>query len=119
MSDRCRVLVVDDDPDIRDVVTAILEVDGFEVETRSDGIDVLDPPGHFDAILIDVRMPVFDGERLIDYWALTKPDLLRRVIVMTGYSNRSASWEPAFAVVLKPFAFEEIVKVVRQCVGRP
>lgn len=113
-----RVLIVDDDADIRDVVTATLELNGFEVRTMKDGIEALDLGDDYDAILLDVRMPVFDGDRLLDYWLMTNPGLLNRVVVMTGYSQhpRQAAVPPAFAVLSKPFHYEQILHVVDACV---
>ena len=114
-----RVLIVDDDSDIRDVIAATLELNGFEVHTRRDGIDALELDEHFDAILLDVQMPVFDGERLVDYWLLTNPALLDRVVIMTGYSRRPRQATlSAFAVVHKPFHYEQILRVVNDCVAR-
>jgi DNA-binding NtrC family response regulator len=113
------VLIVDDDADVRDVVTAVLELSGFEVRTMRDGIDALDLPEEYDAILLDVHMPVFDGERLLDYWHMTNPALLDKVIVMTGYSHRQ--WRvttPPFAILQKPFRHEQIVSVVTDCAAR-
>lgn len=114
---RGRVLIVDDDADIRDVITATLEVNGFEVRTMRDGIDALDLQEQYDAILLDVEMPVFDGERLLDYWVVTNPALLSRVVIMTGYSHRT--WKPAlpaFAIVQKPFEYDQLLNLVDRCV---
>lgn len=64
MTDPCRVLVIDDDPDVLDVVRMVLEEDGHLVATASDGQEALlllqqgDPP-HL--ILLDLRMPGMDG----------------------------------------------------------
>jgi len=58
-----RILVVDDDPDILEVVRINLELEGFEVETAVDGLEALDraadlPP---DLVLLDIMMPRLDG----------------------------------------------------------
>lgn len=117
VASRGRVLIVDDDGDIRDVIAAALEVNGFEVQTMRDGIDALDLQDQYDAILLDVEMPVFDGQRLLDYWMVTNPTLLGRVVIMTGYSHRT--WQPAlpaFAIVYKPFEYDQLLHLVNQCV---
>lgn len=115
-----KVLIIDDDSDVRDVTAVTLEVHGFEVHTMRDGIDAVDLTEHFDAILLDVQMPVFDGERLVDYWLLTNPGLLQRVVIITGYSRRrwQEAAQKAFAIVHKPFHYEEILRVVNECVTR-
>jgi len=118
MTTKGRVLIVDDDADIRTVVATALEASGFHVDAMRDGIDALDLHDQsYDAVLLDLQMPIFDGERLFDYWSLTHPALLDRVIVMTGYSHRR--WQPSskpFATVLKPFEYQSIVEVVQKCV---
>jgi two-component system alkaline phosphatase synthesis response regulator PhoP len=63
MSEKKRILVVDDEPDFASIVQANLEKDGFEVEVACDGVEALEkikanPP---DAIVLDVMMPEKDG----------------------------------------------------------
>ena len=63
MEQSFRILVVDDDPDIRDVLTAILESQGHQVITASDGIEGLatlkaEKP---DMMILDLLMPKMDG----------------------------------------------------------
>ena len=113
-----RLLVIDDDAEIRDIVKMTFEHRGFEVETLADGIDAVDLKKDYDVILLDLNMPVFDGERLADYWSLTHPEMLQRVIVLSGYS-RFARGRPlrAFATVRKPFDTAELVRVVERCVA--
>lgn len=111
-----RVLVIDDDDDLRELMKTMLEYSGFEVETASDGIDALDPGPGWAAIVLDVKMPIFDGGKLTDYWAMTNPELLRRSIVLSGYSRlASATDRPVFRRLRKPFTEEELVTTVREC----
>jgi len=114
-----RMLVIDDDADIRDVVVLLFEHRGFAVDALADGIDAVDLPNDYDVILLDLNMPVFDGERLADYWSLTDPTRLDRVIILSGYSRFARGRHiPAFATVQKPFDTEELVEVVERCTGR-
>lgn len=72
---------------------------------------------NYDVIPLDLNMPVFDGERLADYWSLTDPERLERTIVLSGYSRFARGRHiPAFATVQKPFDMEELVDVVEKCV---
>src|ERR1700733_15303830 len=58
-----RVLVVDDDPDVREAVETALELEGHRVTTAPDGLAALKCLGHaeFDAVVLDVLMPNLDG----------------------------------------------------------
>jgi CheY-like chemotaxis protein len=113
-----KLLVIDDDDDIRDVVKVIFEYRGFEVDTLADGIDAVELTKSYDVILLDLNMPVFDGERLTDYWSLTAPDLLKRVVVLSGYSRFARGRPLTAATVRKPFEAGELVRVVEDCVAR-
>jgi len=81
-----RILVVDDEPDIRDILRILLEGEGFEVEEAENGKDALEkiqkrPP---DLVITDYVMPEMDGEELC---RKIKKDLLIRhipVIMLTG-----------------------------------
>jgi DNA-binding response OmpR family regulator len=112
-----RVLIVDDEDDIRSVLETLFVTHGFEVDTLGDGIAATDLKTDYDAILLDLKMPIFDGEKLIDYWQMTAPETLQRVIVMSGYSYyaRQRAY-PTFAVVLKPFDPFELLDVVTRCI---
>ena len=111
-----RLLVIDDDADIRAVVTMLFEHRGFEVDELADGIDAVNLRKDYDVILLDLNMPVFDGERLVDYWALTDPARLERVIVLSGYSRFAGGRQlTAFATIRKPFDTQELVEVVERC----
>ena len=58
-----RVLVVDDDPDVREAVETALELEGHSVTTETDGLGALKRLGQvgFDAVVLDVLMPNLDG----------------------------------------------------------
>jgi CheY-like chemotaxis protein len=112
------LLIIDDDEDIRAVVTLLFEHHGYQVDALADGIDALRLKKRYDVILLDLNMPVFDGERLTDYWLLTDPDILRRVIVLSGYSRFTRGRElAAFATVRKPVSMKELLETVQRCRG--
>ncbi|HEX9129153.1 MAG TPA: response regulator [Gemmatimonadaceae bacterium] len=117
MSHGRTALIIDDEPDIREVLIAILESGGFQVDTLSDGIDALALKKWYDVILLDLKMPVFDGRRLIDYWRLTAPEILPRVVVLTGYDRVAAEETATFARLSKPFDYKTVMKVVNECLA--
>ena len=64
MADKEKILVVDDEPSIRKYLQTLLEVDGFDVETVSNGKDALERIGageRPDFVILDVLMPEMDG----------------------------------------------------------
>jgi len=67
MSDT-RILVVDDDPTFRMTTAALLESDGYQVETAPDGQQAVEQLKHqqFDLLLVDLRMPGIDGISLVE-----------------------------------------------------
>jgi len=119
MSDDKTALVIDDDADIRQLLRVMLESGGFQVDVLSDGIDALDLKKWYDVILLDLKMPVFDGQRLTDYWQLTDPDILRRVIVLSGFDRLAMDRDlSTFARLAKPFDYRTLMKVVDECTAQ-
>ena len=111
-----RALIIDDDDDIRELLEAFLETSGFEVDSLRDGIDAVELKKDYQVILLDMKMPIFDGARLIDYWKLTRPEILSRVILLSGYSRLSSDRDfGTFAVVEKPFDYRELLATVQAC----
>ena len=111
-----RVLVVDDEPDIRATVSAMLEIEGYDVAEAANGADALRvfEERMFDVILLDMRMPVLDG------WGFAA-ELRRRghptpIVVMTA-ARDAAHWAAeiaASAFVAKPFGFDDLISAVER-----
>src|SRR5713226_222287 len=111
-----RALVVDDDEHIRELLQALLETAGFEVDTLRDGIDAVALKKEYHVILLDMKMPIFDAARLTDYWKLTDPGILRRVILLTGYSKLSSDRNfGTFARIAKPFDYRDLLTTAEAC----
>ncbi len=88
----------------------------FEVDGLADGIGAVNLQNDYDVILLDLNMPVFDGERLVDYWSLTDPARLQRTIVFSGYSRFANGRQlETFATVRKPFDTKELMEIVERC----
>jgi len=86
LSDRCRVLVADDDPSSAELLTYFLESNGFEVSTAPDGNRALEmgTSGDYQLVILDVHMPMYDGIELLQF--LRKRHVLHpiKVIALTG-----------------------------------
>ena len=113
-------LVIDDDPDIRGLLSTLLESAGFAVDTLADGIAALKLQKIYEVILLDLNMPVFDGEQLTSYWVLSDPDRLRRVIVLSGYSTytRGRALPATFGSLTKPINHNELIRLVEECANQ-
>jgi two-component system response regulator AtoC len=117
-----RVLVVDDEENIRLVLRTLLKKNGYEVEVADSGeaalssLDAFDP----DVILTDVRMPRMGGLDLLG--ALKAKQHPATVIVMSAYGNVDLAIEAmkagAYDYVSKPFKPDEIVLTLRKAEER-
>lgn len=107
-----RVLVVDDDPEIRALLSDFLAVQNFEVKTAFDAQTALAlfQPGRFDALLVDFQMPGMTGLELAA--AVRKQDPLIPIGLITGSSQMLATKEISQAGINrmfpKPFDLNEI-----------
>jgi two-component system response regulator VanR len=110
-------LVVDDDDHIRELLQTLLETSGFEVDTVRDGIDAIKLKKDYHVILLDMKMPIFDAGSLTDYWRMTDPAILNRVILLSGYSRLTSDRDlGTFASIAKPFDYRVLLKAVDACV---
>ena len=117
------VLVVDDDPDIRQVLQDRLESYGYPVETASDGrtalemLEWLTPRGVF----LDIRMPGMDGLEVLSRIRERHPAI--PVVIITaasaGEKAISAIRAGAQAYLLKPFDTSHIKQVAGYWLGKP
>ncbi|MFT3858061.1 MAG: response regulator [Aquabacterium sp.] len=114
-----RVLVVDDEPDLADVMRAMLESQGYEVLSAESGQVALEilAEAHCDAVLSDLRMPVMDGPALWREVVQRHPGLARRMIFVTGDTlsagAREFLRETGCACIEKPFSQAELLAKVK------
>jgi DNA-binding NtrC family response regulator len=113
-----RILIIDDDENIRKVLQAILEDEGYKVETAETakkGIEQSEK-AFYNLALIDVRLPDMEGIELLSKLRGTKPKM--RKIIVTGYPTLqnavSAVNKGADAYVVKPFEVEKILQTIRE-----
>ena len=116
MSRAARVLIVEDDDGIRDLVDIVLSSAGYEILTASDGAAALQVLGtvHPDLVLLDMRMPVMDGWELARrYRALPGPHA--PIVVMTAARDAAqrAAEIDANGYLGKPFDMGELLALVR------
>jgi two-component system NtrC family sensor kinase len=86
ISERLRILVIDDETSVRLALQRYLEGCGHEVESTSSGVDALARlrASRYDAVILDLRMPDLPGEELFRRLRADDPEHAERVIFMTG-----------------------------------
>lgn len=123
-----RVLVVDDQEFLREVLAEFLEVAGYEVRVAEDGQAAMTELKEttFDVVVTDLEMPKIDGLSLVKEINRTNPGAI--TIVMTGYGTVETALEAmkhgASEYIEKPFTVEQVVASVNAAVrnhrsGRP
>jgi DNA-binding NtrC family response regulator len=115
---KARILIIDDDENIRKVLQTILEDEGYIVETvdtAKKGIERSEK-AFYNLALIDVRLPDMEGIELLSKLRSTKPKM--RKIIVTGYPTLqnavAAVNKGADAYVMKPFEVEKILQTIRE-----
>ena len=120
-----RVLVVDDDEVIRQLIAANLTLEGFDVATAVDGRDCLDKVSAFapDVITLDVMMPRLDGcETAIRLRERPDTSHIKVVLISAGVQegDQTQHWHAcADAYLTKPFDPAEMIRVIRELAGVP
>ena len=115
------ILVVDDDPDLRDFLRLMLTSMGFEVTSAANGQEALEVmEGRCpDLILLDMKMPVMNGWEFCR--ALECRDARPPIVVLTAAPDPAARAAEAHADgwLGKPFEYAELEATVRRFAGRP
>jgi DNA-binding response OmpR family regulator len=119
-----RVLVVEDDPNVRGLMQILLEAEGYAVTTASDGLDALGQAAVASPalVLLDLVMPDLGGVRVLE--RLREDPVLARipVIVVTGHEEAVPDVRAVLGhdnVFLKPFAVAELLHRVGAVTGGP
>jgi DNA-binding response OmpR family regulator len=117
-----RVLVVDDEALIVEILTDFLSAQGYEVVGAHGAADAftmmeVSPP---DVLLLDITLPLVDGMTVLRRVRALYPDL--RVIMVTANADeevaRDALRRGAFDYVVKPFDFEYLARAVGAAIGQ-
>lgn len=109
-----RVLIVDDDPQIRRLVRMVLEDEGYDVRVAGDGREALAalPEARPEVIVLDLRMPELDGPGFLErYRADGAP--CAPVVLMSGERGEHIEALGARVVLPKPFDLDDLVDAVR------
>lgn len=119
-----RLLVVDDEPGIREVLKEILTCNGYHVDTACDGAEALRRIGSvdYDLIISDLCMPGMDGEKLYQAIREKDEDLADRIIFVTGDTVSPKSRDFLESIgnrwLSKPFNIRDVEEAVRSLLAR-
>ena len=125
MSHLGRVLVVDDDDVIRQLITVNLELEGFEVTTAVDGQDCLDKvkDARPDVITLDIMMPRLDGWEAAGRLRADPETADIKVVLLSARAQEAdlarGSRIGVDAYLTKPFDPDELIETVRRLAGLP
>jgi TonB family protein len=105
-----RVLIVDDERMIRDLISHVLRLKGHECDQASDGVEALDKVNkmEYDVLIVDVVMPKMDGYMLLGQVRKQAPDL--PVMIMTGFNRLTYLKEPIHEEVFRAGANDFVSK---------
>ncbi len=119
-----RVLIVDDEPAVRDVLESALEAAGYLVQSARDGDEALLMlrTGDFHVVVCDLRLPGVDGTRLYEMMVDERPHLARRFIFITGDTvspeTRDFLQRTGCRSLAKPFRLTQLRQVVAEAARR-
>jgi len=112
-----RILIVDDNREIRTILEEYLREEGYTAQGAGDGNEALAKHGEspFDLIITDLNMPGMTGMELIK--AISKEGSTTEFIIITGYASLDSAIEAvkagAFDYIVKPFRIEELRVVIK------
>jgi CheY-like chemotaxis protein len=118
------VLIVDDEPTVRMLVTDVLGDLGYTAVEAADGaggLKVLQSGARVDLLITDVGLPGgLNGRQMADAARITRPDL--KVLFITGFAENAlltnGQLEPGMAVLTKPFAVDTLAARIRELIAR-
>ena len=117
-----KIMVVDDEPDLREMVNLMLNKEGFETETAEDGSEFLNKLDAFnpDLVTLDVMMPGLRTEEILE--KLKKKKSKPKVILLTVVRYSKEEKEKMLKMnniveyIKKPFELDDLINVVKKYV---
>jgi DNA-binding response OmpR family regulator len=122
MTGNARILLIDDDKNIRQTLAIILQEEGYVVDTAENGKDAVDKSfaNFYNLAIVDWHLPDIEGTKLITQLKETTPKMAK--IMLTGYPSMNnaieAVNEHADAFLVKPVEVDELLKKIRELLIR-
>lgn len=117
-----RIIVVDDEPGMREFLEIMLQKDGYAIDTAADGAEAIDKieENLFDLAIVDIQMPVLNGIEVLKKINEKSPDTT--VIMITAYASHETAIEAmklgAYDYITKPFKIDEIKLVIKKALDK-
>ena len=117
------ILLVDDDPNLRDMLRAMLEIGGFDVIEAEDGLDALEKLEEItpDILVLDVMMPNLDGVSLCKQLRSDAEFVSLPIIMLSGKAHQEAIQEGLQAganrYLVKPTGLDELTRNINEVLG--
>jgi len=112
------ILLVEDDRSLRDLMTMILELEGYKVAVAHDGQQAIDhlEKHEVDLVLLDLFMPILDGTHVL-HWIRVEKTMETKVLVITAMTDdktqSSIMAAGANALIKKPLDVDKIIQSVK------
>ena len=122
MIEKNMILVVDDDPECRDILMRLLTLSDYEVETVESGRDAVEllKRAEFKLVLTDIVMPDMDGLELLSHVKSHYPNI--PVIMVTGRASNESKNEVlekgAEGLILKPYTRNQLMTIVNETLAK-
>src|SRR5512146_302219 len=122
VSTAAKILIVDDEPGVLLTSRAILQQEGYDVESAANGSEAVEAirQRHYDLVLTDLKMPGIDGLGVLA--EVRKRSPLTVTVMMTGYGSVGSALDAvqlgAYEYLLKPIEVEDLKQAVRRSLER-
>ncbi len=122
MEERYKILITDDDPDLRELLTEVVKNRGYDVGVARDGAEALKKlrMEKYHIVITDLMMPGMDGLELLRNIKELDREIL--VIIITGYATLETAVKAielgAYDYIAKPFRLEELMIVIKNACER-
>jgi len=118
MTEPARILIIDDDENVRKVLEMTLKANGYTVDAARDGKEAVEKSNRnfYNLALVDIRLPDMDGTALLTAMRETTPKMVK--IIVTGYPSLENAIEAvnknADGYIVKPFKTEQLLSMIEE-----